>query len=120
MKFQAISGNFSEANVDALAAVVFKGEKVNSGALKDLDKMTGGIIGATMRAEEFSGDAGETALIRFNPKGAVKASRLLLIGAGDKADYKIHNVAAVSGTATRFLRKRNLRSFALLPRFEGQ
>ena len=34
MKFQGISGNFTEANVDALAVAVFKGEKAAVGVLK--------------------------------------------------------------------------------------
>ena len=119
MKFQGIAGNFTEANVEALAATVFKGEKGTSGVLGDLDKLTGGLVAAVIKAEEFKGETGETALIRFAAKGKVKASRLLLVGLGDKKDYKTHSVANVAGTATRFLRKRNIKGFALLPRSEG-
>ena len=36
MKFQGITGNFTEANVEALAVAVFKGEKASSGELKEL------------------------------------------------------------------------------------
>src|SRR5476649_1732252 len=102
MKFQGITGNFAEANVEALAVAVFKGEKAASNELKDLDKLTGGLVAEVMKAEEFKGDAGQTALLRFAPKGAVKASRLLLVGVGDKSDYKTHAVAALAGTATRY------------------
>jgi len=117
MKFQGITGNFTEANAEALAVAVFKGEGASSGALKDLDKLTGGLIAAVMKAEEFKGDAGQTALLRFAAKGKVKASRLLLVGVGDKKEYKASSVAAASGTATRYLRKRNVKNFAFLPRF---
>ena len=55
MKFQGITGNFAEANVDALAVAIFKGEKVTSVELKDLDKLTGGLISAVIKAEEFKG-----------------------------------------------------------------
>lgn len=119
MKFQGITGNFTEANVDALAVAVFKGDKSTSDELKDLDKLTGGLITSVMRSEEFKGDKGETALLRFAAKGAVKAGRLMLVGVGDKADYSASDVSAVSGTATRFLRSRNVKSFALLPRYAG-
>ncbi len=119
MKFQGITGNFAEANVEALAVAVFKGEKAASNELKDLDKLTGGLVAEVMKAEEFKGDAGQTALLRFAPKGSVKASRLLLVGVGDKADYKTHSVAALAGTATRYLRKRNVKGFAILPRSEA-
>ena len=119
MKFQGITGNFAEANVEALAVAVFKGEKAASNALKDLDKLTGGLIAEVMKAEEFKGDASQTALLRFAPKGSVKASRLLLVGVGEKAKYKAPAVATLAGTATRYLRQRNVKSFALLARSEA-
>jgi len=118
MKSQAITENFLEANVDALAVAVFKDEKATTGILKDLDKLTGGQISDLIKAEEFGGDAGETELLRFPASGKTKANRLLLIGVGERLDYKAANVAILSGTATRVLRKRNVKSFALLPRFE--
>jgi len=119
MKFQGITGNFTEANVDSLAIAVFKGEKGTTDVLKDLDKLTGGLVAALIKAEEFKGDAGETALVRFTAKGSVKASRLLLVGVGNKAEYHPHAVARLAGTATRFLSKRNIKSLALLPRSDA-
>ncbi|CAN5628091.1 leucyl aminopeptidase [soil metagenome] len=119
MKFQGITGNFSEANVEALAVAVFKGEKGTSGVLKDLDKLTGGLVAEVIRSEEFKGDGGQTALIRFAAKGNVKATRLVLVGVGDKAEYSSCSVATLSGTATRYLSKRNVKSFALLARSDA-
>lgn len=120
MKSQGITGNFTEANADALAVAVFKDEKASDGILKTLDNLTGGIVASVIKNEEFKGEVGETALIRFAASGKGKASRILLIGVGEKDDYKAASVANVAGTATRFLRKRNLKSFALLPRSEAE
>jgi leucyl aminopeptidase len=119
MKSQAITGNFTEANVEALAAAVFKGEKASSGILKDLDKLTGGGISSVLKSEEFKGECGETAYFVFEAKGKIKAKRLLIIGVGEKAEYLPKDAATVSGTAARALRKRNVKSFAVLPRLEG-
>ena len=118
MDFLGISSNFSEANVEALAVTVFKGEKVSSAALKDLDKLSGGHLAAAIKSEEFKGEAGDTALIHITPKGKVKASRLLIVGVGDKKEYKAAGVSVAAGTATRYLRKCNVKSFAFLPRFD--
>ncbi len=68
MKSQAITDNFQDAAVDALAVVVFKDEKANSGTLKDLDKLVGGNISSVLKTEEFKGDAGETAYFLFEAK----------------------------------------------------
>ena len=119
MQTAAITGNFTEANVDALAIVVYKDEKSSSGVLKELDKLAGGHIASTLKTDEFSGDAGETCLLRLTPKGKLKASRLLLVGVGDKKDYKPSGVSIASGTATRVLRKFGVKSFAFSPRCDG-
>jgi leucyl aminopeptidase len=118
MKSQAITDNFLEADVDALAVAVFKDEKTTSGILKDLDKLTGGQISAAIESEEFTGESGEAELFRFASSGKIKADRVLLVGVGDRIEYKSSGVAVLSGTATRVFRKRNVKSFALLPRFE--
>ena len=119
MKTQGITGNFTEANVEALAVAVFKNEKPTSGVLKDLDRITSGILAATIKAGEFKGDSGEIALIRFARKGKVKATRLVLVGMGDREEYKVPAAAIVAGSAARFLRQRNIKSFAVLPRCDG-
>ena len=119
MKSQAITDNFQEASVDALAVAVFKGEKTTGGILKDLDALAGGGIASMIKSEEFKGDTGDTAYFIFEPKGKIKASRLLLIGVGDRTEYKAADVSVLAGTAARNLRKRNVRSFALAPRSDG-
>src|SRR5436305_5582478 len=119
MKTQGITGNFTEANVEALAVAVFKNEKPTGGVLKDLDRITGGILAATLKAGEFKGESGETALIRFARKGKVKATRLVLVGMGDREEYKASAVSIVAGAAARAVRQLNVKSFALLPRCDG-
>jgi leucyl aminopeptidase len=119
MKTQAITGNFQEANVEALAVAVFKDEKPTGGFLKDLDALVGGHLASIIKSEEFKGENGDTAYFLFESKGKIKASRLLLVGVGDRADYKASDVGILAGTAARNLRKRNVRSFALAPRSDG-
>lgn len=112
MDFQAISGNFLEAGVEALAITVFKGEKPSTGLLKELDKLAGGQITAVIKSEEFKGETCETSLLRLSPKGKVKASRLLLVGVGDRKDFKPADIGVAAGTATRYLRKCNAKTIA--------
>ncbi len=119
MKSQAITGNFQDANVDALAVAVFKGETAANGILKQLDDLTGGLVASVIKSEEIKGEAGETLLLRFAPSGKNRASSLLLVGVGEKADYKAIGAGKVAGAATRYLRKCNVKSFALAPRCDG-
>ena len=118
MKAQAITDNFLQAKADTLATAVFKNEKASDGILKQLDDASGGIIASIIKSGEFKGEKGETALVYIQPDGKSKASRILLIGAGEREDYKCSDAAEVSGTAARFLSKRNIKSFAVAPRCE--
>ncbi len=119
MKFHAITNNYTEANVDAIAVAVFKDEKASSAFLKDLDGLTGGLIASVIKNEAFKGSEGQTALIRIMPSGKVKAHSVLLVGVGEPKDYSVSEVGNVCATATRFLSKRNLKSFVFVPRCEG-
>ena len=115
MKSVGINKNFADAKVDALATVVFKDEKVSDEFLKQLNELTAGQIKSVIASKEFKGEKGETVLLRFDaPKG--KSGRLLLIGVGEKDDYKSQDVAVASGTATRTFRDLNYKSFAFSPR----
>ncbi|HMQ02847.1 MAG TPA: leucyl aminopeptidase [Pyrinomonadaceae bacterium] len=119
MEFQGITSNFIEANAEALAVPVFKGEKIGSGLLKELDKMVGGAVSSVFKSEDFKGEKGQAALLRFSPKGKVKARSIMLLGVGENADYSISEVAVAAGFATRYLRSRNHKNFAFLPRHDG-
>jgi len=116
MKSLAITGNFPEANVEALAVVVFKGEQATSNGLKELDSVSGGLLSSIIGSEEFKGESGETVLIRFAPKGKVRASRLLLIGGGEMSECQAHHVGIAAGTALRAFNKQKIKSLALSPR----
>lgn len=117
MEVQASAGRYQDEDVEALAIAVFKDEKADEGFLHELDKTTGGIIKSVIESEEFKGKEGETVYIHLaESSSAVKARRLLLIGAGEREAYGIPQVAQVGGTASRCIRGKNLKTIALIPR----
>src|SRR6266851_2160859 len=118
MDVRGSSKSCRQIDVQALAVAVFKGEKPNSGFLKDLDKQVGGLISNVIQTEEFAAKEGETAYFHLTNSG-LKAKRLLLIGCGERDDYKAAQVSQFGGTAARFLRGKNARTIALAPRVEG-
>src|SRR5215471_3341665 len=98
----------NEVDAQALAVADFKDEKANSGLLKTLDAATGGMIAEAIDAEEFAGKQGDTAYFHVSNK-ALKARRILLIGCGDQSSYKAAQISQMAGTATRFLRGKNVK-----------
>jgi leucyl aminopeptidase len=117
MEIQTFTGGFKDADVQALAVVVFKDEKADGGLLQELDAATGGLLKSIIEAEELKGKEGETVYVHLGAgRGDLKAQRLLLIGAGERDAYKIAQVAQAAGTAARALRARSVKSVGLLLR----
>ena len=117
MDVRGNSQTINKVDADALAVAVFKGEKADGGVLKTLDKATDGIISSVIKSEEFSAKEGETAYF-YLTDSSLKARRLLLIGCGERGDYKARQVSQMAGTAARFLRSKNAKTIAIVPRGE--
>jgi len=109
----------NEIDAEGLAVAVFKDERANGGLLKSLDQAVGGLISEVTKSEEFVGKEGETAYFHVSGNG-LKARRLLLIGCGDRASYKSAQITQMGGTAARFLRSKNLKTIAVVPRADGE
>src|SRR5712691_7435223 len=118
MDVRGTSQSCAKVDVQVLAVSVFKGEKPNSGFLKDLDKQVGGLISNVIQSEEFAAKEGETAYFHLTNSG-LKAKRLLLIGCGERDEYKPAQISQMAGTASRFLRSKNAKTIAIVPRTGG-
>jgi leucyl aminopeptidase len=119
MNVEGTPGPYQEVDAHALAVPVFKDEKADGGFLKELDAASGGIVKSVIDSEEVKGKEGETAYLHLSPGGGLKARRLLLIGAGEKTEYHAARVSEFAGTAARFLRGKNVKSIAVVPRLES-
>ncbi len=120
MDVQASTKALNEQDVQALAVAVFKDEKADDGFLKELDAATAGVIKSVIESEELKGKEGETVYVHLvGDGGGLKARRLLLLGVGAREDYQTAQVSQMAGTAARFLRNKNVKTVALVPRAEG-
>src|SRR2546430_1558289 len=108
----------NEIDARALAVAVFKDEKANSGLLKNLDAAVGGMITDVIESEEFAAKKDETAYFHVSSK-SLEARRVLLIGCGERDSYKAAQINQMAGTATRFLRGKNVKTVAIAPRADG-
>src|SRR5688500_8426929 len=119
MDIQTSSGPLAATDVQALAVAVFKDEKADEGFLKELDAAAGGLIRSVLEAEELKGKEGETVYLHLPAGGdGPKARRLLLVGVGERADYRPAQVSQFAGAAVRALRTRNVKSVGLVPRLD--
>ncbi len=117
MEIQTHTGGIKDADVQALAVVVFKDERADAGELQELDAATGGLIKSVIDGEELKGKEGETVYLHLGAgRSDLKAQRLLLVGGGERDAYQVGQVAQAAGTAARTLRARNVKSVGLLLR----
>src|SRR5919206_2135423 len=120
MDIQTSSGRLAETDVQALAVAVFKDERADEGFLKDLDAAAGGLVRSVLESEELKGKEGETAYLHLPASGGgAKATRLLLVGVGERSDYRAAQVSQFAGAAVRHLRARNVKTVGLVPRLDG-
>ena len=119
MEIKGHRGPYKEIDTQALAVAIFKGEKADDGFLKELSAAAGGVVESVIDSEELKGKEGEMVYIHLPLGGSLKAQRLLLIGVGERADYQAAQVSNLAGAATRFLRDKNVKSVAVVPRLDG-
>src|SRR5918997_2436963 len=119
MNIETNAGGYGEADVQALAVAVFKDEKADEGFLKELDAAAGGLVRSVLESEELKGKEGETVYLHLPAGGdGPVARRLLLVGVGERADYRAAQVSQFAGAAVRALRARNVKTVGLAPRFD--
>lgn len=120
MEIVAHAGGYQDQDVHTLAVAVFKGEQANEGILRELDEAAGGAVASVIQSEELTGKEGEIVFLHLaSTQNKLKARRLLLIGVGEKNDYRMPQVSQFAGTATRQSRGKNNRTLAIVPRHEG-
>jgi leucyl aminopeptidase len=93
-----------------LAVGVAEGGTRLAGAAARLDRATRGAIAAVLSGGDFTGKAGETALVY--PRG-VKAKRVLLVGLGRAAKVDASVLTNAAAEATRRARELGARTLAL-------
>ncbi len=84
MDVKVVSGKVLEFRADAIALPFFEGEKLSAGR-KALDIRLGGEVSALFKSKEFSGKAGEVALVRT--LGRAPQKKVFLWGLGKKGEF---------------------------------
>ena len=114
MKFDLTSRKFSDLQVEALVVYVFEKETELKGTIRDVDRVTGGLITSLLSTREMTGKLHEYAYAR-NPEG-IQAKRIFVFGAGKKEAFDLGQLRKLAGGIARTLRSKSILNFALLKR----
>jgi len=114
MQITLESKPFAAIETDALVTYVFENGDVTQGRAGELDKLTGGLLSRLNKSGELTGKTLETTLLHA-PAG-LKASRLLIIGAGKRDQFNSITLRKIAGVAVRYLKSRGVHNFVFVVR----
>src|SRR6202045_1547769 len=105
---------YATLETDALVSYVFEDTDPIQGTLADIDKSANGLLRKLASSAEFTGKPLEMTLIHA-PAG-LKATRLLLVGAGKRDKFDVATLRKIAGAALRYLKSRSVKQLAFLVR----
>jgi leucyl aminopeptidase len=105
---------FAALETDALVSYVFEDSELLQGRIAEIDRAANGLLTKLAKSGEFSGKPLEMTLIHA-PAG-LKATRLLLVGAGKKDKFDVASLRRTAGASLRYLKSRSAKQIAFLVR----
>jgi leucyl aminopeptidase len=105
---------YATLETDALVTYLFEETGPIQGRVSEIDAAAGGLLKKIAGSGEATGKTLEFTLIH-SPAG-LKASRLLLVGAGKRDQFSAATLRKVAGAALRYLKSRSIKNFVFLVR----
>jgi leucyl aminopeptidase len=99
MKVLLEKGDIKDVEADVLLVSYLEDEGVNGGAIADIDTALEGLISKTVKADGFKGGHGAT--LTFRTRGAIKATRVIVVGLGKKKELSIERIRQAVGNGMR-------------------
>jgi leucyl aminopeptidase len=114
MQITLVTQPYAALETDALVSYVFEESDPIQGRITEIDKAAGGLVRKLAKSGELTGKLLEFTLVHA-PVG-LKASRLLLVGAGKREQWNSATLRKIAGAALRYLKARSIKNLALLVR----
>lgn len=113
MEISVTEGPIAQVEGDTLVLVLFEGEKPAQHPWRDIDESLHGALSRALELGETTGKLYETTLV--HTEGRIAAARVLLVGAGKRAEFSADRLRLIAGAAARFLAKKGGRRVIFAP-----
>src|SRR6202035_5038563 len=117
MQITLVTQPLAALETDALGSYVFEETDPVQGRIAEIDQAAEGLLRKLAKSGELTGKTLEFTLV--NAPAGLKASRLLLVGAGKREQFNGATLRKIAGAALRFLKGRSAKILAFLVR-EGE
>ena len=110
MEIRAIAGAIQHTKDELIVVNLFEGVETPGGATGAVDQAMGGAIREAIAQGDLRGKKGEAVV--FYPRGALPASRVLVVGLGPRDRFTLQGVREAAAAAARKARELGVRSFS--------
>src|SRR6266567_1717060 len=117
MQITLVAQPFAAIVTEALVTYAFEESDPVQGRIAEIDQAAGSLLCKLGKSGELTGKMLEFTLVHA-PAG-LKATRLLLVGAGKREQFSGAALRKIVGAALRYLKSRSVKNFALLVREGG-
>ncbi len=117
MQIAARGGAAERVVADALALGIFEGTQRPSGAAQAVDKAAGGSIRELLKSGDFTGKAGQVAVL-YPTSG--KLARILVVGLGSEKSFDAERVRQAAGSAVTRARQLGVKTLATVVHGAGK
>src|SRR4030042_1737782 len=117
MEIKATTDNITGIKTGAIIVNHFEGVKQPEGAAADIDKILGGAISNLIKQKDIKGKINEITLL--HSMGKLPASKVVVLGLGNKKELTINKVRGAIAEACRYLRGKGVSSIASVIAGEG-
>jgi leucyl aminopeptidase len=99
MKVSVQQGGIQTVRADVIIVNLFEGVKHPGGATGAVDQALSGYISEVIAAGDLSGKLGETVVLY--PRGEIPATRVMVVGLGEAANFDLEAVREAAGAAAK-------------------
>ena len=110
MEIQVIAGGIQATEDELIVINLFEGSEKPGGATAAVDQAISGTIREAIADGDFRGKKGEIAV--FYPRGAIPASRVMVVGLGPQDEFTLQAVREAAAGAARKARELGVQSFS--------
>src|ERR1700756_4898258 len=103
---------YAGLETEALVSYVFEDSDPIQGRLAEIDQAANGLLKKLATGAELTGKPLEMTL--FHSPAGLKATRLLLVGAGKRNKFDVATLRKIAGSALRYLKSRSVKRLAYL------
>jgi leucyl aminopeptidase len=112
METKVVAGDITQIEADAIVVNLFEDVKQPGGATAAVDRLLAGAIDSLVNRGEIRGKFEEVSIV--HTLGKLPATRVAIVGLGNRGDLDIDKVRRVTGQFCRVLRKLNCRKIATI------